>query len=472
MKRKILLYADININQNKEDAGKLFSLAKLLAKDNKNIVDILLKTKTEKSNIDSELKEYANITLLNAEEYISSCEMISFSNVRKVIKKIDEYRDYSCLLIDGAEITNELLKESSLSDKILKVDKVNKEEYDAIEAILNKFPMKKIRLLITGHDLKFIKELYPLFEKEYDLKIEEQAEYMSLNKSKAKELLKSIDIIWCEWLLLNAKWYSINKYPHQKLIIRAHRFEVEKKYGYKVKWENVTKVITVAYYTMEQFIERFNIPREKVVVINNFINVDNYPVIKEAESKYNLAMIGIVPKRKGFDHAINILIKLKEKDSRYKLYIAGKKPEEFATSWNVPEEREYFEKIYNKIKENNLEDSVIFTGWVKTTEFLKKIGYVLSLSDLVESFHIAPFEGMASNAVGMALDWDGIEYIYPKETIYTSEEEITNKILEYNSDDEKRENDIKTGREFVKQNYDLPIIWDTIYNLIENGGQE
>ena len=89
---------------------------------------------------------------------------------------------------------------------------------------------------------------------------------------------------------------------------------------------------------------------------------------------------------------------------------------------------------------------------------------------MVESFHIAPFEGMASSAVGMALNWEGIEYIYPEETIYTSEEEITNKILEYNSDDKKREKNINAGRSFVKENYDLPIIWNTIYNLIENGG--
>ena len=123
---------------------------------------------------------------------------------------------------------------------------------------------------------------------------------------------------------------------------------------------------------------------------------------------------------------------------------------------------------YQKIKENHLENDVIFTGWVKTSEFLKKIGYVLSLSDLVESFHIAPFEGMASNGIGMALKWEGIEYIYPQYTIYSSEKEIIQKIDEYNHNEELRKEDIKKSRDFVIKNYNLPVIWKTIYRVLEN----
>ena len=99
---------------------------------------------------------------------------------------------------------------------------------------------------------------------------------------------------------------------------------------------------------------------------------------------------------------------------------------------------------------------------------MKKIGYVLSLSDLVESFHIAPFEGMASNGIGMALKWEGIEYIYPQYTIYSSEKEIIQKIDEYNHNEELRKEDIKKSRDFVIKNYDLPVIWKTIYKVLEN----
>lgn len=708
MKRKILLYGDLSLNIVDGSSVWLLSLAKLLAKDSDNVVDILLKTKITNDILVKELTTFSNITLLNSEEYLPKYKTVDVSNIIKIMKKIDTYRDYSCIIVRGFnavkkianddelskklipyitdfchdknkikneeilelqyiyqrvtkffaqtiqmkeylkeilkingekfEILNPMIFQSQnvplpkktksivyagklakewnilelieimdklyekdkeitlhmigdkfnndlsnrkeeilnklksmpnvvfygslpkketteiinscelgysfrstkidndesleLSSKILEycfgnvplllrrtkmhenvlgndyplyvetteecVDKIldffnNKEKYQSwlngklqmcvecfkpenvyenVKRAIDAFPKKQLRLLITGHDLKFIKELYPYFEKEYDLTIQNYDEYMNLNESESKKLLMCTDIIWCEWLLLNAQWYSSHKFPHQKLFIRAHRFEIEKKYGYKIDWNNVTKVITVSYFMMEQFIERFQIPREKVVVINNFINVNSYEIEKEPEAKYNLAMIGIVPKRKGFDHAIDILIQLKQKDSRYCLYIAGKRPDEFANSWNIPEERAYYERVFQKIKDNNIEDSVIYTGWVETTEFLKKVGYVLSLSDLVESFHIAPFEGMASNGIGMALRWEGIEYIYPPDTIYNSPEEIANKIEEYNQNDDKRMEVIQKGKNFVKENYDLPVIWNTISQLLENGGKD
>lgn len=703
MKRKILLYGDLSLNVVDGSSVWLFSLAKLLAKDSENIVDLLLKVKIGNDILVKDLKQFHNITLLNADEYIPKYKTVDSTNIVKIMTKIDSFRDYSCIIVRGFDAVKSIIRDDTLSKKLIpyltdfchdkekitdgeknvlrsiynkvnqffvqtvqmgeylqdvlsidgkkfKVlnpmifqdnlkekqikpksivyagklakswnilelieimkklyekdkeitlhmigDKFNqdledkKEEvlealktmpnvvfygslpkgetteiinscelgysfrstkvdnndslelsskileycfenvplllrrtkmhedvlgtdyplyvesvdecvekifdffnhkekynewlngklqkcverfkpekvYENVKQALELFPKKKLRLLITGHDLKFIKELFPKFEEQYDLTVQHYEEYMNLNEGEAKNLLQNTDIIWCEWLLLNAQWYSQHKFPHQKLYIRAHRFEIERKYGYKVKWERVTNFITVGYFMMEQFIEKFKIPREKVTVINNFIDVNSYAETKEEGSQYNLAMIGIVPKRKGFDHAIDILIKLKQKDERYKLYIAGKKPEEFANSWNIPEERAYFENAYQKIKANNLENSVIFTGWVKTTELLQKIGYVLSLSDLVESFHIAPFEGMASGGVGMAIPWEGIEYIYPQETIYSSPEEIVEKIEEFNHDEAKRNENIKLGRDFVKENYDLPVIWNEISTLLE-----
>lgn len=703
MKRKILLYGDLSLNVVDGSSVWLFSLAKLLAEDKENVVDILLKTKIENDILVKDLRKFANVTLLNVNEYLPKYKVVNSSNIVNIMLEIDKYRDYSCIIVRGFDVVKSLVKNELLTKKlipyitdfchnkekmqedekkllcsiyekvsqffvqtiqmqhymedVLKVDgkkfkvlnpmifesnagkksikkksivyagklakdwniielieimdklyekdkeitlhmigdKFNrdlrdrqqeiiqklkampnivfygslpktetteiinscelgysfrsteidndeslelsskileycfgnvplllrrtkmhedvlgeeyplyvestqecadkiydffhhKEKYEQwlngklqkcvekfkpgnvyknIKTAIDSFPKKKIRILITGHDLKFIKELYPKFEQEYELEIQQYEEYINLNESESKELLKHIDIIWCEWLLLNAQWYSTHKFPHQKLYIRAHRFEIEKNYGYHVKWERVTKIITVAYFMMEQFIEKFSIPREKAVVINNYINVDSYITEKEEDAKYNLAMIGVVPKRKGFDHAIDILKQLKKKDVRYKLYVAGKRPEEFANSWNIVEEREYYQRVYQKIKDNNLEDSVIFTGWIETTKFLRKIAYVLSLSDLVESFHIAPFEGMASNGISMALRWEGIEYIYPENTIYSSIEEIVNKIDEYNHDEEKRKEDTKKGREFVIENYDLPVIWKTICELLE-----
>lgn len=708
MKRKILLYGDLSLNVVDGSSVWLSSLAKLLAQDKENVVDILLKTKIVNDILVGEFVNFPNITLLNADEYLPKYEVVDSKNIEKIILQIDKYRDYSCFIVRGFDVVKAICKNSHLScklipyltdfchdkdkitdsekkllssiynsvnqffvqtiqmkqymEEILQVDgskfkilnpmifgsssskkqikeksivyagkiakhwnilelleimdklyekdkeitlymigdKFNRDLANRKERILNKlksmpnvvfygslpkaettqiinscklgysfrstridndnslelsskileycfenvplllrrtkmhedvlgkdyplyvestqecvdkiydffnnnkkyeewidgklpqcverfkpenvyknikqaidtFPKKRLRMLITGHDLKFIKELYPKFEENYELTIQELDEYMNLNETESKKLLQTTDIIWCEWLLLNAQWYSMHKFPHQKLYIRAHRFEVARKYGHKVKWQRVTKLITVSYFYMEQFIKQFNVPRDKVTVINNYIKSEKYYTQKEEGYKYNLAMIGILPKRKGFDRALDLLIKLRQKDDRYKLYIAGKRPEEFANSWNIPEERKYFEKTYQKIKDCNLEDAVIFTGWIKVEDLLKKIGYVLSLSDkeFPESFHVVPFEGMVSKGIGLALRWNGIEYIYPEYVIYNSIDEIANIIEKYNGDDKLYQEIAEKGRKFAIENYDLPIIWEHISQMMENGG--
>ena len=341
--------------------------------------------------------------------------------------------------------------------------------YKNVCKALEKFPSKKMRLLIVGHDLKFIKALFPYFEQHFDLTVQEYPEYSNLDIVESKKLIQKNDIIWCEWLLLNAEWYSSHVFSFQRLYIRAHKFEIAKNYGGKVKWQNVDKLITVSYYWNEQFIEKFRVPRHKVTTINNFIDVKKYALPKEEGYKYNIAMIGILPMLKGFARAVDILLKLKEKDSRYKLYIAGKRPENFANTWNVPEQKEYYLQTFKRIKDLGLEDSVIYTGWQEVPEFLKNIGYTLSLSDrkFPESFHIAPFECIASDGVGLALDWDGIEYVYPDYLVFNTIDEIIDKIISCNADHEEYKQLSQKGKKFISENYDLPIIWEAIYNTIK-----
>ena len=341
--------------------------------------------------------------------------------------------------------------------------------YKNIKKALDFYPDKKMRVLITGHDLKFIKSLYPYFENNYDLTIQQYDEYMDMNENESKELLKKCDIIWCEWLLYNAEWYSSHKYPHQRLIIRAHRFELSRKFGRKVKWSAVEKLIVVSYYYQEQFIERFKIPRYKVRVVSNYIDTSSYPTTKNPGFEYNLSMIGILPKRKGYERAIDILNILKKKDQRYKLFIAGKRPEEFPNTKNDPEEWAYYQAVEKKVQDLGLEDSVIFTGWIDVHEFLKDIGYTLSLSDkeFPESFHISPFECMVSNGLGLCLRWDGIEYIYPENVIYDTIEEIANKIDYYNHNIDEYHKLAKMSREFTIENYDIKYIWKIINKIVD-----
>ena len=343
--------------------------------------------------------------------------------------------------------------------------------YASVRKALQNYPKKDMRLLVSGHDLKFLKQLFPYFRSVFSLQVQELDEYMEFSEKDAVEYIKKADIIWCEWLLTAAQWYSAHAYPHQALFIRAHRFEVMRKYGNNININRVSKVITVSYYWFEEFTRRFRIPAEKCAVINNFIDVDKYGKDKEPKSRFHLALIGAVPRRKGLARAVRLLGLLKKKDERYCLHVPGKRPEEFPNAWNVPEERNYFEQVYRTIEEEGLQSSVIFDGWVDTPEFLRGIGYVLSLSDpaFPESFHVTPAEGMASGAAAVFLRWEGIEYIYPDDMIMDSLEEIADYIDRLSDDPGEYRRQAVSGRKFIRDNYDIALIWDQIRRLLEMG---
>lgn len=344
--------------------------------------------------------------------------------------------------------------------------------YKNMKKALEIYPAKQMRLLVSGHDLKFLKPLFLYFRSAFALEVQELEEYMEFSAKDARLYLRRADIIWCEWLLTAAQWYSNHVYPHQSLFIRAHRFEAARRYGSQIDINRVTKVITVSYYWFEEFTRRFRIPAEKCTVVDNFIDTDKYGKEKDADSRFHLALIGALPKRKGLHRAVRLLKLLKEKDERYCLHVPGKRPEEFPNTRNVPEEWAYYERVYRQIEEEGLTDSVTFDGWVEMTEFLRRIGYVLSLSDakFPESFHVTPFEGMASGAVTAALRWEGIEYIYPEEVIEDSLEQMAEYIHDLTSDPRKYEQAALRGQQFVKENYDIAPVWAQIRQLLELGG--
>ena len=305
----------------------------------------------------------------------------------------------------------------------------------------------------------------------FALIVQEQEEYTDFSPREAKALRDQADIIWCEWLLSGAKWYAAHCYPHQRLFVRAHRFEVMRRYGKGLNVIALEKLICVSYYWMEEFMRRFSLPLEKCCVVNNFIDVDAYEKEKCSDAQFHLALIGALPKRKGLKRAVELLHLLKQQDSRYCLHVPGKRPHEFANTWHVEEERRYYEEVEALIEEYRLADSVIYDGWVDVPQFLTQIGYVLSLSDakIPESFHVTPFEGLASRAMALCLPWEGIEYLYPHHCVLPTLSAMAKRILTYQEQPQLYVKDVEAGRQFVREHYDIANIWQHLHTLLKGG---
>ena len=379
-------------------------------------------------------------------------------NLHNIVKNIVNSLVYSngSISKDTFDKFNAFLNENSeyLTDLILNT------RYESVyNSIINRdykqfLEVSKKRLLVAGHDLKFIEPALNHLKDEYNIKIDKWEGEDSHDEEESKKLLNWADFIFCEWLLGNAVWYSQRKMNHQKLIIRAHKFELSRNFGKHVNFGNVNCVITITYYFLELFSNVFQIPREKMIMLSNYVETDIYTGVKTDDFKYNLAIVGYVPRWKGLLKGLKILKMLKENDEKFKLYLIGKHYREVNWIWNNPKERSYFQECENFIKENNLENSVIFNGWIERSEMFNNIGYVLSVSD-IEGSHQAPAEGLADSSLAFLLNWEGAEYVYPPEIIFDNIIDIKNMILSTYKDDYKYCTLLKEMRDYIITEFNI-----------------
>jgi glycosyltransferase involved in cell wall biosynthesis len=333
----------------------------------------------------------------------------------------------------------------------------------------------KPKLLIAGHDLKFIQDSIADLSHFYEIKIDQWTGHDSHDAVLSHKLLNWADIIWCEWFLGNVKWYSDNKNKQQKLLVRLHRMELGRDFGEKSDVKNIDAIIVVSALYFERVLERFPLlKRHKIRLIDNYVRPNCYEQSKGDDKFFNLAMIGYVPAKKGLKEALIILNKLRLTDSRYNLKLFGKPPEELYWIARDSIEMSYYADCKDYINKNNLSDAVQYVGHLDITSALanNKVGFVLSTSarDVsmpgFESFHLAVADGFAAGACSLILDWAGAEYIWPEQYIFSSTDLISEKILKLSNDEILYDDYAQSGADFLRCNYSVSNFINSIRTLI------
>lgn len=294
------------------------------------------------------------------------------------------------------------------------------------------FPRDKKKILIAGHDLKFAKFIMEAIEQRNDLEllVDQWQGHEKHNEEKSYQLLNQADTIFCEWGLGNAVWYSKHKKSGQRLVTRMHLQEITTRHPEQFNHKAIDAYIMVSPYWFEKFVHDFALERKKCKMVYNLVDTELLDKPKIEDAKFHLGMIGDVPQRKRLDRALDIFEKLYAQDKRYKLFVKGKRPEDYPwmNSAARKPEMDYYRAQYKRIEDNGWQKNVIFEGHGPIDTWLQKIGYVLSVSDF-ESFHLAPAEGMASGTTPIVFDWEGARTIYPDQCVYRSVEEACSAIL-------------------------------------------
>ncbi|MEH7419562.1 glycosyltransferase, partial [Neobacillus drentensis] len=323
----------------------------------------------------------------------------------------------------------------------------------------------KIRVAVAGHDLKFINSMltYLTENKDLEIKIDHWSNHNSHDEKLSNECIEWADIILCEWGLGNAVWYSNNKKRYQKLFVRMHGQERKTKFPPLFNYDNIDNFVAISPFIYEEFSRIIDTPRDKMKIIYNYVDSKSFDKPKLPGAEYNLGIAGISPQLKRLDRAIDIFEKLWERDNRYKLYIKGKRPEEYKW-WTMKkgEETEYYNNLYKRIDESPWKGNVIFDGHGNDMAiWFQKIGFILSTSDY-ETFHLAPAEGMASGSVPIIFNWSGSKAIYEKKWIVSNVDDAVKHVLDY-----KNSVGNDSLKAYIREHYGIEKIANDLLELIQ-----
>ncbi|WP_449465781.1 glycosyltransferase [Stenotrophomonas humi] len=227
-------------------------------------------------------------------------------------------------------------------------------------------------------------------------------------------LIEWADVIIAEWALGNAVYYAANKRPSQKLYVRLHAQERRTNYPERIDYSRVDAIVFVGRHILQECLEKFEIPKEKCIVIGNLVDVERFRHAKFGGAEFVLGMIGIAPQSKRLDLALDTLELLLQRDPRYTLRVKGANPAAIPWLWARTSDRHHYESIFERINSGPLRYKVIFDPpGADVHHWLKQVGTLLSPSDH-ESFHMAVAEGAASGAVPIVWSWAGSKEIYPE----------------------------------------------------------
>lgn len=342
------------------------------------------------------------------------------------------------------------------------------------------FRRSEPRMLLAAHDPKFIHPyVSDLKRRGYPVNSEKWQWGGKGPAFGTTAPLTQGDMVFCEWGLANAVWYSNNKRPGTKLYVRVHRQEIAPraaKFGHRINKDAVDCFIFVEENVRRKAIDLFGIPESKTCLIQNFLLDDeyrNFSAEKHASDVIALGMVGIVPQLKRFDRAVSLLKSLIERGEDARLKIKGPRPEEMAYM-HAPgrvEELAYYDAIYREIEQDpKLNGKVEFSGWSNNVaDWYRNIDFILSPSDF-ESFHYALADGILAGCTPVIWSRNGAGKIYNDDWLIANEQEAVSLIKETRrSSQEQRMQEARAKRALLVERYGSERIFKKLDQILYDG---
>lgn len=311
-----------------------------------------------------------------------------------------------------------------------------------------------MRILFAGHDFKFLRPLIRHFAEgpEHEVSEDSYRGHVIRDTARSTTLLEAVDVVFCEWSLGNAEWYSHHRRDDQVLVVRLHAQELTLPFLERTDWERVDLLAFICPRNERLFLERFPEMAGRTALIYNMVDCRDLARPKTAGAAYTLGLMGTAPIIKAPHLAVDILEGLREDDARWRLSIKGRHPWEYDWLWRRPDERSYYEALYQRI--DALGDAVVFDPHGDdVADWFAGIGYVLSTS-VREGSHQAVAEGMASGCIPVVRDWAGSAELYPARHVFGPTREAVEMIQRWARRPAAREAEGAASRTFAAERFD------------------
>lgn len=357
----------------------------------------------------------ANRTLMHEELFGLDYPLLvdSYDDISRVVRAVSDHPESLDHLVDRVTAVAHRHSYSSVAESLDRAIRSDMSQGDELR-------LDGVKIAVASHDLKFAGMLIDdLTKAGAELRYDRWRGGDRHDKAHSRDLIEWADVVFAEWCLANAAWYSENRRAGQELVIRFHRTEINTQWPEMIDLNPATGVYFVSDYMRDKAAQKFHWPGERLHVIPNFVDAVPLDRPKLPGAEFNIGMLGYVPRRKRLDLALDLLEQLRATDRRYRLILKGKLPWELNWVWTNPEERRYLEDQFNRVRSSPLLRSAVTfdRAGPDVPSWFRKIGIVLSFSN-DESFHLAMIEGMLSRAIPLVLERPGAAEIVSPEWIH------------------------------------------------------
>lgn len=286
--------------------------------------------------------------------------------------------------------------------------------------------------LFYGHDFKFLTPVIECVKAKKDVEVRVQLhrghQLTSAEVAEAEKLNAWADIVFCEWALGNAVWFSQHKRPGQLLVVRMHFQEYHAGLPFlgEMNWRAIDALIVICPDAVKHMREHYPEQMGKVHYIPNPLDIPmRFSCARQIGAEMTLGYLGMVPWRKRPDLAYEITDGCRHRGLDVELHVKGKRPEDYP--WMKGEkfakENACYADFYKSIEDAKKKGVVVFDGFDPNPgRWYSERGFILSTSDY-EGSHQAVAEGMAQGCIPVIRDWQGAADLYPREYVWHTVEE-------------------------------------------------